>query len=169
MRFATMLNSSVSGRLEPTVTPGEDYLAIYAENMLTEKVIKSIHVSYVEPGGTVTTAQLRIGRVKVIAGEVKPPEGSIQCDPFSPQITMQNEQRTIVDQLVYNTRSLEFPGGLIIKPGSVVTIICGASVGEADSPTSPSASYGYLTVIGEEYTPEQREGGKASSPRPRQW
>ena len=163
MRTKQIITSSVSGKLEPTVTPAQDYLAVRLENLVTRKVIKSIHVSYVaDTGGTVTSTEVRLGRVKVVTGLAEPSAGSLNLDPFSPDTQLPNASRVLFDQLVYNSRNFEFPEGLIIEPGSTATIIIGASVGEADSSSAPSASLGYLSVVGEEYAPNW---GK--EPRPR--
>lgn len=151
MRSTNLINSAVSGRLEPTVTPAQDYLAVYL-NIGSTKHIKTIAAGYVPAtGGTVTTGSLRIGRIKVVTGEAKPPLGSLRLDPFSPNIELEGSIYVLVDQIIRNQLVIPFgDDGLIIPSGLAATIIIGASVGEADSASAPSASYGYLMVNGSE-------------------
>lgn len=140
----------MAGRLQPTVTPAEDYLAIYL-NTGGEKRIRLIRAGYIPAtGGTVTTAALRIGRIKVYTGRVVPSPGSLNLDPFSPNNPDPlGANFCLVDQVIRNEILLPFGDeGLVIPSGQMATIIIGASVGEADSASAPSASYGYLTVSG---------------------
>lgn len=151
MREKRIITASVSGVLHPGVGILEDYLAIFLDNYV-DKYVRSVFVSYApNTGGSVTTTSLRIGRLMIATGILTPAVAGLQLDPFSPDINVPGTHRVLVNQLVRNTREFIFPGkGLFIPAAATATIIIGASVGEADSASSPSASVAYLSMVGQE-------------------
>lgn len=147
IKKTNQFNQANSGLLS-TIAPGFNYLAVEIPGDPV-KFLTALYVGYIPAtGGTVVTTNLRIGRVMVIAGTAMPTDTSIQLDPFSPQFNPTVQGRVLVDEVVRNTFQLEPALPIRFESGETCTVIIGLSVGEADTASAPSASVGYLTVLG---------------------
>lgn len=151
-------NTTVSSVLDGGIADIQ-YLQITIPASKTHRFVNAIYASYLpNTGGVVTNTVVRTGKLILGMGDFALEDG-VQLDPFSPLIVPRNTERIILQQVFANRILVEFPMPVEII-GSAVSVAIGRSVGEADSASAPTASIGYLTLIGR----ETLEGGEKPFP-----